>query len=1161
MQMNLQVILKKLFWLALLILIVGIQIGLIPLPNSIFSTLIGIIILFVWPGLLLTNLLFGSERLVLVEKLAIAFVLGIGFLIIPGTIFLIWRSSLVYFVWTSVFLNLLLTLIFVVLTSCHGRYSSHSHDAAHNTILGRLRLIVFGNKEINLETYILLTALTIYILVFSFLTLSTSTLSHRSVDHWTYLAYVQKYLNTNIFDPAETLYPGIDARVRFSTWLGMLAILKIVSQTNLMDIYWFHLPVIFSLLAIFSFFTLALTLFEDLNRAQFASLIYLIYLNTTLFKDSHSRAGDGQMMIRRILEDKLFAVWVILPVVLVFAIKYIKKRRPGYLAGFLITATTLTIIHPIGYASLGIMISSFALVSILTGIWHGVKTERSQIISYTGINTGRVVDNITSFLNLLWSQLTKQKDEVAKFGILIAIILVLAVFPLLAKQEYINTGSKAFSFEDAPEGVEYVIEYYINSRHLIMYSEGRYMASPTLIAHPLIIFAIILTLFLTKYLFCNYSAQFLFASMALPLILIFNPFTAPLLGKLVAATQLWRLRWMLPIALVIGYVMYKLVDYLQQRIEKRDLLGNNWNTILKSFIPLLVIIGLLISSWGLISKGIKEIEDRVYVSSDQRDILTKLNNYLPEESVVWVDTIMERYLPAFTSKSIPLLFRGKPIADKDVIDDVEYFYTETSVINRSVLEVLDQYEVKYLLIAKTAPIAVQLPQAQSIFQLLYQNDSYLLYQVAPDLINNPAVTGDLLMLQGDYYQAIRYYKKAVKANPSDPLTYLGLARALQTQGSLGEAFTNYRQFVSLLPTESVARNYLEKSLNIDPYFSVEYVFGGETYQTPLGPNTYFNFADYLNEADKVSPDNDIYIRRSAFIIDRMPRGVIFQHAPSQVSYQLTIPSQAELRFAIGVDPAVWQLGKGDGVQFQIRLETENHTNYLLYDKYLDPKNIPEHRRWLEESVDLYWWAGQTVTTTFSTGCGPNDDCRYDWAGWGEPRIVQPVAYDFLEQYPTAQVIETDPGNVYTETLTIDYEPRDIIFQHPTSRLIYSLDLPQQSSLAFGFGISPDVWSPEKGDGVEYNIYVRKQDEPYKLYWVFQKYIDPKNNLEERRWFDERLDLSRFSGQTVEIIFETRSGPVGDTNYDWGGWSTPVLIDETLQNQNSATPIYPRLAEP
>jgi len=109
---------------------------------------------------------------------------------------------------------------------------------------------------------------------------------------------------------------------------------------------------------------------------------------------------------------------------------------------------------------------------------------------------------------------------------------------------------------------------------------------------------------------------------------------------------------------------------------------------------------------------------------------------------------------------------------------------------------------------------------------------------------------------------------------------------------------------------------------------------------------------------------------------------------------------------------------------------------------------------------------------------------------------------------------------------------------------------------FGLGMDPAVWSPDKGDGVEYNVYVRYPDEPYKLYRVFHRYLDPKRNPGDRHWLDQVVDLSAYGGETVDVIFETLPGPAGDANFDWGGWSTPVLVADDADSKHPMALLNP-----
>ena len=171
-------------------------------------------------------------------------------------------------------------------------------------------------------------------------------------------------------------------------------------------------------------------------------------------------------------------------------------------------------------------------------------------------------------------------------------------------------------------------------------------------------------------------------------------------------------------------------------------------------------------------------------------------------------------------------------------------------------------------------------------------------------------------------------------------------------------------------------------------------------------------------------------------------------------------------------PDVWESGEGDGVQFDIYVNNGSAQDHI-YSKYIDPKNVIDDRRWFDEEINLSKWAGQQVTFTFETSPGPNGDSRYDWAIWGEPRIVQPIASDLVAQFAEANISTQQMGKIDIQTQTINSDTRNIIFQHPVSRLIYSLDLPDQTILSFGLGMSPEVWSPEKGDGVQYTIYVKR----------------------------------------------------------------------------------------
>ncbi|MFC2036376.1 hypothetical protein ACFLYD_00180 [Chloroflexota bacterium] len=317
-------------------------------------------------------------------------------------------------------------------------------------------------------------------------------------------------------------------------------------------------------------------------------------------------------------------------------------------------------------------------------------------------------------------------------------------------------------------------------------------------------------------------------------------------------------------------------------------------------------------------------------------------------------------------------------------------------------------------------------------------------------------------------------------------------------------------------------------------------------------HTHYDFMEQFLAGKAVGCVNCDLVHVDGFTISGDHKPVLFMHPHSEVSYRVRIPEASQLSFSLALAPAVWKIGKGDGVQFEICVD-DSRSEERIYSQYIDPKNDLDQRRWRDDSVNLEDWGGQVITITFVTQPGPNQDDSHDWAGWGEPRIVQPIAYDFLANLAYADRGSAGEEQVRQDAITIDYEPRSVLFQHPTGQVTYRLEMPRGAELYFGLGLEPAVWSPDNGDGVEYNVYLRDPDEPNSLDRVYHRYLDPKNNIDDRHWVDEVVDLSAYGGQIVDIIFEARPGPVGDASFDWGGWSTPVLVADDISILNPAPP--------
>lgn len=156
-------------------------------------------------------------------------------------------------------------------------------------------------------------------------------------------------------------------------------------------------------------------------------------------------------------------------------------------------------------------------------------------------------------------------------------------------------------------------------------------------------------------------------------------------------------------------------------------------------------------------------------------------------------------------------------------------------------------------------------------------------------------------------------------------------------------------------------------------------------------------------------------------------------------------------------------------------------------------------------------------------------------------IIRGKIYNFLDNLESGEVITEKANYVRKSVFTINDDKREILFEHPNSEVIFE-DVPinENAQLKFGIGINERAWD-KAGDGVLFEISIIDGNSQSIL--LFSKYIDPKNNVKDRKWFDEQINLNPFAGQKVSFIFKTTGGPKGDRAADWAGWSRPQVVSK------------------
>jgi hypothetical protein len=134
------------------------------------------------------------------------------------------------------------------------------------------------------------------------------------------------------------------------------------------------------------------------------------------------------------------------------------------------------------------------------------------------------------------------------------------------------------------------------------------------------------------------------------------------------------------------------------------------------------------------------------------------------------------------------------------------------------------------------------------------------------------------------------------------------------------------------------------------------------------------------------------VRNDHWTIDGRAQRVIFAHPETSIRYRVSVPPDAALAFDIATAPASWEQA-GDGVLYAIQLDSSARamapSSQPIFSVYIDPKSNPQARHWHPYTIDLSAYGGQSVTITLKTSAGPANDDRFDWAGWGVPRLLAP----------------------------------------------------------------------------------------------------------------------------------------------------------------------------
>lgn len=152
--------------------------------------------------------------------------------------------------------------------------------------------------------------------------------------------------------------------------------------------------------------------------------------------------------------------------------------------------------------------------------------------------------------------------------------------------------------------------------------------------------------------------------------------------------------------------------------------------------------------------------------------------------------------------------------------------------------------------------------------------------------------------------------------------------------------------------------------------------------------------------------------------------------------------------------------------------------------------------------------------------------------------------DFIEWFADAQkrpsaevfsIVDATLGGVTKKAIAIN--------PVAGSRLTWKVHVPEDGWLWVSVGLRPEAWEKE-GDGIKFMVGI---SDGRAFESLFEQHVNPFAMQGDRKWIDVRVDVSTYSGEEVDIIFNTYSsaqgqgGPTGDQRNDLGLWGSPEIV--------------------
>jgi uncharacterized membrane protein YqjE len=573
--------------------------------------LVGSLVLFMAPGALFARW-FLDEYFSGVALFPAAFVISTGAFALLGTPMLILQSGLQTYLWVSG----AVVAVFLVAAALASLFAGRAEEQSAGGDGGGIS----DHGGLMWVPFLALVGVLAYVCQLN----APSSFG----DIWVYLGWIREYLGGGDLASTEPYFGeevGL-SRARINGWLLSQAAFSKVSGVDPVPLLFSYMNPALVVAALLCFYALARALFENAKAALFCGCLYALFFLVNL---DATRLDFGGEFTQRLIEDKLAAKFLFLPMALAFATAFLKGGGRVYFWCFSFVCLAVMVVHPIGLAIIGISMAGFGILYLS---FNFRSREAWGRVSAMGLAGFAVV-------------------AIPAAGVFLATGEPLT--DVLADSD-INSGD--------PDVLRNMIFVQPQRGRIFEFSDGSYMMNPSLILDPVIAAAFLLGIpFLLWRLRRSMAAQLLLGTMLITTILVYVPPVSTFLGdNVVLPGQIWRLAWPIPLAalLTLGWLAWEATT-----------LAGTWLGKLRParplarVLPFLVVISLAVLAAPQAGEGLEAIRDykeeaRLAGVAPPDPIFTWLRDEMTAPVVVLAPDVPGARIPAFSSEANVVSRRG-----------------------------------------------------------------------------------------------------------------------------------------------------------------------------------------------------------------------------------------------------------------------------------------------------------------------------------------------------------------------------------------------------------------------------------------------------------------------------------------------------------------------